>query len=717
MGKTLMKSAGLGQWLKSCRANCQSLGVKLAFYFLLAGLVPLLVVGFVSQRMAENALTQEAAMRLTAVVDMRTAQISDAMDGVLKDAQLMARNPFVIQAYNDLDSAVDIAIDGEFIGSGNGEFEAPQLYQLTHDEVGDALKAYAVGNGYDDIYLIRPDEGQIIYSAKKDSDFGTEIGETVSPLHQVWAAALESRVEITDTTIYDAKDGQAFQFVAAPIMQDDEVLGVLAIRLAPAFLSSITQERAGLGDTGEVYIVGSDGIFRSNSNREGEEANRVTSSLAQQAKVNSEVAALAAKVDEHGHGILKGRRGESVLASYAPLKVGDNVTWNVIAEIHESEALVAANRIYYLFVGVISLGAIIIMAMGFLLAARITKPILRAAEFAKTMASGDLSRRMDTKGLAQDEVGMLANSLNETATSLADIIQQICTSSTTLSDSSRGLSDTANQLADGAETIKEQSGDLASASDELKSNIQHVNLISSEMSQNMRSISHSVDEMQTSIGEVASSADRTACVTDKTASLARTSNDKVLALGQTADQIEKVIGLIQDIAEQTNLLALNATIEAARAGEAGAGFAVVADEVKGLARQTANATNDIRGQIEAIQLSTTDVIDAIAEITTAINEINSGARMIAGAVEEQRVTTQTIANRLKETADSSEQVASNVSKSAELTSGIAENVQRVHSSIRSSAEGATKTKDASDQLIAVVSNQEEIVSRFRVQSN
>ena len=65
-----------------------------------------------------------------------------------------------------------------------------------------------------------------------------------------------------------------------------------------------------------------------------------------------------------------------------------------------------------------------------------------------------------------------------------------------------------------------------------------------------------------------------------------------------ADEIGKVIEVIQDIAEQTNLLALNATIEAARAGDAGKGFAVVATEVKELAKQTANATIDIRKRIE-----------------------------------------------------------------------------------------------------------------------
>jgi methyl-accepting chemotaxis protein len=106
-------------------------------------------------------------------------------------------------------------------------------------------------------------------------------------------------------------------------------------------------------------------------------------------------------------------------------------------------------------------------------------------------------------------------------------------------------------------------------------------------------------------------------------------------LGDAATRIGEVVGLIQAIAGQTNLLALNATIEAARAGDAGKGFAVVASEVKSLAGQTAKATEEIAGQVGAIQSAVADAAQAIEQVNGIIEEISTIASTVAITVEEQ----------------------------------------------------------------------------------
>ncbi len=134
----------------------------------------------------------------------------------------------------------------------------------------------------------------------------------------------------------------------------------------------------------------------------------------------------------------------------------------------------------------------------------------------------------------------------------------------------------------------------------------------------------------------------------------------VQALASGAQKIGEIVGLIRNIAGQTNLLALNATIEAARAGDAGKGFAVVASEVKGLANQTARATEDISTQIGQMQAATQEAVDAIQGITRIIGEVSAIATAIASAVEEQGAATAEITRNVQQTAAGIQDVTANI---------------------------------------------------------
>jgi methyl-accepting chemotaxis protein len=121
----------------------------------------------------------------------------------------------------------------------------------------------------------------------------------------------------------------------------------------------------------------------------------------------------------------------------------------------------------------------------------------------------------------------------------------------------------------------------------------------------------------------------------------------VLSLSNTAEQIGEIVGIISTIAAQTNLLALNATIEAARAGDMGKGFGIVASEVKALAKKTSDATNKISHQVAAIQDSTRKSVGEISSIAKVIEQLTASATVIASAVEEQATTTRDIATSMQ----------------------------------------------------------------------
>ena len=152
---------------------------------------------------------------------------------------------------------------------------------------------------------------------------------------------------------------------------------------------------------------------------------------------------------------------------------------------------------------------------------------------------------------------------------------------------------------------------------------------------NVTSAASSVEELAASIGEIAGQANRSTEVATRAVKDAHRTVRTMSELGDAATRIGEVVGLIQAIAGQTNLLALNATIEAARAGEAGRGFAVVASEVKSLAGQTAKATEEIAGQVGAIQSAVADAAQAIEQVNAIIAELSSIASTVAGTVEEQ----------------------------------------------------------------------------------
>jgi len=170
---------------------------------------------------------------------------------------------------------------------------------------------------------------------------------------------------------------------------------------------------------------------------------------------------------------------------------------------------------------------------------------------------------------------------------------------------------------------------------------------------------------------------------------AKRTDSTVQALAAGAQKIGDVVSLISDIASQTNLLALNATIEAARAGEAGKGFAVVAAEVKGLAGQTARATDEIRAQIEAVQGATQAAVSAISGIGSRIGSINDVSTALAAAVEEQGAATQEITRNTHEAAVGTQDVSSNI---VAVREGVAE-TSRAATVVLGAADGLRRQAD------------------------
>ena len=224
---------------------------------------------------------------------------------------------------------------------------------------------------------------------------------------------------------------------------------------------------------------------------------------------------------------------------------------------------------------------------------------------------------------------------NEFEANISQIVDAVAQSASFLLTTAEGVNRDAN-------IAKDRSSDAGSSAQDAHGNAQSHAVAAEELTASIQSMS---SQFHTSTRLVAGAVDQA----DKT-------REVVGRLTDATGKIDAVVKLINEIAGQTNLLALNAMIEAARAGDAGRGFAVVAAEVKDLANQTAQATEDIQTQVDAILGATDETVGAISEISKRIEEIDQIATSIAAAVEEQSAATSEIARSVSYSSDNMRRV-------------------------------------------------------------
>lgn len=348
---------------------------------------------------------------------------------------------------------------------------------------------------------------------------------------------------------------------------------------------------------------------------------------------------------------------------------------------------------------------------GLLLTRLITKPLFKGVDLAKAMADGDLTKTMDVD--QKDEIGILAQSLNEMAAHLRRMFGDINSGVVRVDESSTQLAAIANQMYSGAESTASRSGQVAAAAEEMSANQNSIAAAMEQASVNVNMVASAAEEMNATINEIASNSSKAKDITTVAVRQSLKASERVHQLGQAADEINKVTEAITEISEQTNLLALNATIEAARAGEAGKGFAVVANEIKDLARQTAAATLDIKNKIQGVQEATGVTVKEINEIGQVIADVDKIVATIAAAVEEQTATTKEIAQNVQQASQGIAEVNENVAQSTTVSAEIASDIATVNSSANEIRQASSQVKESAEDLAHIADRLKEMMAKFK----
>src|SRR5882672_5866836 len=241
---------------------------------------------------------------------------------------------------------------------------------------------------------------------------------------------------------------------------------------------------------------------------------------------------------------------------------------------------------------------------------------------------------------------------------------------------------------------------------EMSINVQNVVKNTQVQASSVAETSASIDQMVTSIQRVADTAKVLLDIANRSreevVTAIQSSAEIINVLGHRADDIGKIIEVIDDLAEQTNLLALNAAIEAARAGEHGLGFAVVADEVRKLAEKSTQSTKEIADLIQSIQREARQAVENMERSTRIVeeglslgNDLGSALHKISNVVTEVYKFSQEIGAATNEQSVGSSQIAKATNRLTEIT-------QEISSAVEEQASGAQAVVRAMDKMRELV---------------
>lgn len=725
---------------------------KIVLILLGVGILPALIMSAVLTWVSSQSLSQSVFDHLSSIRSAKAATVTNYLNTLSYEVEILAQSPDVKQALKAFDSAFynvpteisssqkqslqryyeaeflprwkeqktdantqDVArllsgltpqaqyLQYQYISNSNHpvggkdnllEDSGNTAYSSEHKRIHPYMRTIQQRFGFYDLFMVDM-KGSVVYTVFKELDFATNLKNgpyANSGLADAYNKALNlgpEQVNVTDFSLYVPSYDAPAGFISSPVYENGQKIGVMIAQFPIDELNAVMGERDGLGETGETYLVGKDGLMRSDSYLDPQNHSVLASFTHKETgRVNTE-AVLSAQANETGTRIITDYNGNPVLSAFAPLSFA-GLGWSILAEIDEAEAMASRNDMVMISAILVAIGAVLGIVIALWVARMVLRPLgaepNTMRDIADRIANGDL-----TVEFAANNDNSVYRSMALMNTSLRSLVQQIRASALHQSETAHELAVISEQTSGAIREQHANTTQIAAATSQMSST-------SGEVSQTIQSVAGATREAKVKVTESVSIAEKASQSLQAVAQELEKSGEQVDILAQQVLSISSVLESIQGISDQTNLLALNAAIEAARAGESGRGFAVVADEVRTLAQSTQQETEQISNIINQLQNGakqaqvlvrngidasrqvseqTTDTAVRLREAMSKVDYVDEMTLQIASAAEQQSSVSNEISVNIVTLSSSSsqiEQTVDEISRSSEEVSRLSDDL-------------------------------------------